>query len=480
MHNILEHKLNLTNEKRPYFTWHELLQATKGKWSGIDPNNLEIPGISCVSTDSRSLPKTALYLALRGQRFDGHDFVEQAIKKGASAVCVEKFSHGQADLLQSHAIPCLLVPDTLKALQDIAATHRRRFNLPMIAVTGSSGKTSTKEIIGSILKQQFQDAVLLTHGNTNNQIGVPLNLLKLSAQHRAAVLELGTNTPGEIKTLTKLVVPNCSVLTNVGPVHLEGLKSIEGVIKEKSDIFSCLEVNGECAVLPAALNNHPHILSKTRGKRVITFGVEKNADIRLVYQSGNFNSSSYLIYYQEESHPLEVTWNLSGKYQALNAAASVAIAKFMDINDRTILKALENIQLPKMRMDISWKNNIRWINDAYNANPESMKAFLHWLSTIFPQIPDSSRCYVVLGDMLELGEEEEKYHNEILHYALTELPEKVLLLVGERMSHAADRLGLRSFLKVDDVKKWLFAQVREGDSVALKGSRGIALERIIP
>ena len=480
MQSILENDSKAPGTTPLCFTWDELAAATNGRWSEFHPEFLTREGVSSICTDTRCLTNNSLFLALRGERFDGHNFVSDAAAEGVSAVCVENLSNDQIECLRNRGLPYLLVPNTLEAFQQMALAHRRRFDLPIIAVTGSSGKTSTKEIIGAILKQHFGENVLITHGNTNNQIGVPQNLLKLHHRHRAAVLELGTNSPGEIKTLTNLALPCYAVLTNVGPVHLEGLKSIEGVIKEKSEIFSNLQNSNGCAVIPASLCRHPLIASKTRGLRMITFGVEEHADIQVVYEGGGFYGSCFRIVEKGNPRPMQVTWRLSGEHQALNAAAAVAVVKSMGISNRIIVSALETSRIPSMRMEITWKNNVRWINDAYNANPESMKAFIDWLSTIKMEDSETHCFYVILGDMFELGEDDERYHRDILSHCSEQLPTMILLPVGERTSRAADSLGLPSFLHVDDVKKWLFTRLKSGDSVALKGSRGMALERIIP
>ena len=471
----------MANECTILFTWKELERATNSRFSINDPMIPRVNGVSSISTDTRNLAKNTLFLALRGQRFDGHDFIGCAIRENVSAVCADKLAVEQRELLRRHQLPYLLVNDTLKALHDLAKFHRLRFkNIPIIAITGSTGKTSTKEIIGTLLNNYFQDIIFVTPGNTNNHIGVPLNLLRITSAHKAVVLELGTSSPGEIKVLTDLVLPNYAILTNTGAAHLEKLKTIEGVIEEKSQIFSRLKENNGCAVIPFALRRQPTIVTKLDGLKVTTFGHEKGADVRVTYKGGNFRRSSFLIHYRKEFEPLSITWNLTGAHQALNAAAAVGLGKLMGINDQTIVRALATCRAAKMRMEVMWKNDICWINDAYNANPESMKAFSIWLSTIAPDIVKTGVGYIVLGDMLELGKKEERYHAELLHYFSTNLREMILLPVGERMSRAAKNLGLMCFANGDDVKEWLDRKLQPGDSVALKGSRGMKLERIVP
>ena len=471
----------MTNDSMILFTWRELERATNSRCSINNPTVLGLNGVSSISTDTRNLPKNTLFLALRGQRFDGHDFIGSAVQKNVSAVCVDKLSNEQQDLLCQHKIPYYLVKDSLKALHDLAHFHRLRFkNIPIIAITGSTGKTSTKEIIGNLLNHHFQNSIFITPGNTNNQIGVPLNLLQITSAHKAIVLELGTSSPGEIKVLTDLVLPDVAILTNVGAAHLEKLETLDGVIEEKSQIFSRLRETNGCAVIPFSLCCQAKIAPKLAGLPVITFGVEKDADIRMKYQWGSFSCSDFLIYHQNGASPLSITWNLFGAHQMLNAAAAVGLGKLMGIKDQTIVDALKSCHVPKMRMEIKWKNDIRWINDAYNANPESMKAFSNWLSTITKDIIKTGTGYIVLGDMLELGEKEDKFHTELLHYFSKNLGELELLPVGDRMGRAAKSLGLNSFANRDDVKEWLCRKLKSGDSVALKGSRGMKLETIVP
>jgi UDP-N-acetylmuramoyl-tripeptide--D-alanyl-D-alanine ligase len=219
------------------FTWSEMTTITAGSWATEHAGTL--PGVASVSTDTRKIGPGDMFLCLKGERFDGHDFAAGAVESGAAAVCCSEARQDIMDAAAKSGAAVLVVDDTLTALQNLGRAHRRRFpDIPVIAITGSSGKTSTKEMTAGVLAAGLDGEVLATIGNTNNLIGVPQNLLRLTGDHVAAVLELGTNAPGEIGTLVRAVEPTCAVLTSVGAGHLEGLGTIDGVAAEKSDIFS--------------------------------------------------------------------------------------------------------------------------------------------------------------------------------------------------------------------------------------------------
>ena len=365
--------------------------------------------VKAISTDSRSIQRGDVFLALSGERFNGHNYLQQVIDAGAAGLIISENL--------SLNIPTIKVSNTLTAYQKIANCWRNHFNnLTLIGVTGSSGKTSSKEIIGSILKAAFDD-VLLTKANTNNQIGVPQNLLNLTEQHQAAIIEMGTNYPGEIDILSNCGEPNIAVLTNVGPVHLEGLGSIEGVAREKVSIFNGLKKDG-LALLHDSLIENPIILEGC--PQFISYGLSEKADYRVIYHGGDFQNSSFSVIKPDKTE-LNIKCTLKGSHMAQNAAAAIAIADYLKIDDQLVIKALSNCQLPGMRMKIETINGIQWINDAYNANPDSMKSLINWLASV-----DQKLNYLVLGDMLELGPDSSKLHAELCLYAKEKLPETEL------------------------------------------------------
>jgi UDP-N-acetylmuramoyl-tripeptide--D-alanyl-D-alanine ligase len=430
------------------FSWRELALFTTGRWLRPPPAT---DATCAVSTDSRSIGPGQAFLALRGEHFDGHDFIPSAIASGASAIIAE------TDAPADSATPWLQVEDCLRAYQDLAAFHRMRWpELPLIGITGSSGKTSSKEIIAAILRAEFA-TVLATAANTNNLIGVPQNLLRLDG-HEAAVIELGTNAPGEIATLTHIAAPAVAIITSIGPVHLEGLGSVEGVAREKASICEGLPANG-LAIIPEAWR---HAIS---APQVVTVG----GDYQVVdYQSDGLERARFCVVRKGER--LLIDWPVAGLHQARNVAAAVAVADHLDIAADKVATALAEFELPGMRMAREEIDGVTWINDAYNANPDSMRALIDCLV-------GHSKLILVLGDMLELGLDEASLHLETLRYARRTLPEARLLPVGPRMAAAAADLGLPAAPDLDAARELLTPQ--PGDSVALKASRGMALERLM-
>jgi UDP-N-acetylmuramoyl-tripeptide--D-alanyl-D-alanine ligase len=431
------------------FSWRELALFTTGRWLRKPDGTL---CVDKVSTDSRSIGLGQAFLALRGEHFDGHDFIPTAIAADASVIIAETPAPPDC------ATPWLQVEDTLRAYQDLAAFHRMRWpRLPLIGITGSSGKTSSKEIIACILRAEFAN-VLATAANTNNLIGVPQNLLRLD-DHDAVVIELGTNAPGEIATLTQIASPAIAVITSIGPVHLEGLGSVEGVAKEKASICNGLPSDG-LAIVPEAWK---HAVSAAN---VLTVGGDYQvAD----YQARGLTGASFCVV--RKGKGLSISWSVPGAHQARNAAAAVAVADHLGIAEETIASALAEFALPGMRMARQEIAGVSWINDAYNANPDSMRALIDCLS-------DEPDLTLVLGDMLELGPNEASHHREVLRYAQEKLPAARLLPVGPRMAAVAADLGLTAAKDLDTARDMLTPQ--SGDSVALKASRGMALEGLIP
>jgi UDP-N-acetylmuramoyl-tripeptide--D-alanyl-D-alanine ligase len=372
--------------------------------------------------------------------------------------------------------PCLCVGDTLAAYQAIARLHRGNFpNLKMVAITGSSGKTSTRTIVGSVLSQYFDGAVLTTTANTNNHVGVPQNLLRLTPEHRGAVLELGTSGPGEIRLLTALAEPDIAILTNVGPVHLEGLGSIDGVVREKAGVFSKLGDHGS-AILPVHLRHHPQIAPSLPVDRVVTVGnAGDGADVEVTYCGGDLTSARVSVC--RGGRDVEFSWALPGAHQAMNAGIAFAVAQVLGIEDDCIVEGLAACRLPEMRTRIVEHDGVTWINDAYNANPDSVKALLDWLASA------SHSCghvHIVLGDMLELGPDTSQYHARVLAYACERLPNAGILPFGPLMAKAARSFGLDAFEDIEDLRQHIASHVAAGDLIAVKASRGMALERIIP
>ncbi|MFT5128984.1 MAG: UDP-N-acetylmuramoyl-tripeptide--D-alanyl-D-alanine ligase [Rhodothermales bacterium] len=431
------------------FSQRELALFTTGRWLRAPSDALQV----CeVSTDSRSIGPGHAFLALRGERFDGHDFISTALERGASVIIAE------TPPIADSTTAWLLVEDCLRAYQDLAAFHRMRWpSLPLIGITGSSGKTSSKEIIACILRAKFAN-VLATAANTNNLIGVPQNLLRLS-DHDAAVIELGTNAPGEIATLAHIAFPSIAVITSIGPVHLEGLGDVEGVAREKASICEGLPANG-LAIVPEGWK------AAVSAAHVLTIG----GDYQVTdYVARGLEGASFSVVRNGKS--LHINWLVPGEHQASNAAAAVAVADQLGIPDATIAAALAEFALPGMRMAQQEIAGVNWINDAYNANPDSIRALIDCLL-------GQDNLILVLGDMLELGPNEASHHVAVLRYAQEKLPDARILPVGPRMAAAAASLDIPASPDLDAARALLTPH--PGDSVALKASRGMALERLIP
>lgn len=461
------------------FTWDAALAAANGCWRGADPAASRRPGPRAVSTDSRSIERGDLFLALRGPNFDGHDYIDSALDAGAAAVCAEDvLDDARLAELRRRGVSCLTVADTLKAYQGLARTHRQSLpDIPVIAVTGSSGKTSTKEAIAAVLRAHLGDDVLATEKNTNNLIGVPQNLLRLSAHHRAAVLELGTNAPGEIAALAGTVLPTIAVLTNVGPVHLEGLGDLAGVAREKAAVFDGLRARQGVAVVPHALLDNPIIATALEGGAVHSFGPEDGADVRIEYH-GRQGESFRFTAHRTDAEPLAIEWPLPGVHLAANAGAAIAVATVLGVATSDIQRGLAGIRVPAMRLQVEERDGVRWINDAYNANPDSMRALIDWLAETDWRQADGA-LVLVLGDMLEMGGRGPEFHRELLRYVATRLPAATVLAVGPEMSRAASDCGFSGYADLAELEDQLAAKLAPGDTVALKGSRGMRLERLL-
>ncbi len=486
------------------FTYKDIETATSGKWHnysgyntnverGFKPLSLnefkplslnEFKPLSTISTDTRADNKSALFLALSGVNFDAHSFLKEAVDSGAVALCLEEGRY-ERNKIPSH-IPILEVQDTLKAYQDIANFHRKRLKeLTLIAITGSNGKTSTKDILHNILSSEFgEESVYTTKANTNNLVGVPQNILNLTDKHRFAVIELGSNHPGEIRQLTEIANPDIAVITSIGPAHLEHFKDINGVIKEKTSIFTAYNNPQKgIAIIP---EEHRGVLPKNNNYQIITFGKSEDADICWKHLNSAVEKSEFELHWKADNIKEKVLWNIPGIHQLSNAAAAATVATAVGIAPKNISHALHNSKISGMRMRINKRNDITWINDAYNANPTSTKAGIDWLHEIAKDALPSiyKRLFVILGDMLELGENAPGIHKEIIEYAVNKLPCSKVFGVGtimhDTIKHAVemDFKPISTFQNSEEAASFFKDELKAGDIVYLKGSRGIALEKI--
>ncbi len=426
--------------------------------------------ITGVCSDTRRIEKGNLYVAIAGEHFDGHNFVPEAMRAGAGASLISVEWHDGRPPGESPNGARIVVPEVLTALQAFARWHRSQFNLPVIAVTGSSGKTTTKDIIAAVLGQRYR--VFKTPGNLNSQLGVAEALFSLGKEHDAAVLELGMNRAGELDRLACMVKPSVGVITNVGPAHIEFFDSIEGIARAKGEILDHLSPDGK-AVLNA---DDPLVMAESgRSKaQLITFGRSSGADIRLASARTELSGSSFTL-----SDGSDFRINLMGEHQVMNALAAVAVGRFFGIADESMASALEEVTPTAMRMEYRQMGGVHLINDTYNANPSSMKAALRTLA------PTCGRKLAVLGDMLELGEMGMAAHREIGRQAAGVAD--LIITVGEQaraIAEAAVDEGMPAVCVVacssnDEAASAALAEIRDGDVILVKGSRGMRMETIV-
>ena len=446
------------NPNKILFTAGELERSGAGVWQGPGA------GVTGVFTDTRQKSPGALFVALAGEKFDAHNFLAAAVGSGAAALCVER---AKAHLAPA-GVPLLLCDDTLKALQALGSFHRRRFSaLTVFAVTGSVGKTSVKEMLRAICTEAAgtPEKVLWTAGNTNNQIGVPQNLLRLGPGHRYAVLEAGTNHFGEIAPLSRCIGPDIALVNSIAPCHLEFLRDLEGVAEEKGHICDGLKPGGT-AVFPAVVPQL-EILRRNAPDRVLLFG-EHEGDVRSTYLGGSLRGSRFRLDFPGNKS-FTVEWHLSGAHQALNAAAAACAAMAAGIAPETIAAGLARTELPGGRNRVFKAEGKTIIDDSYNANPAAMRAALNTLR----EFADPAKLVLLLGEMRELGAASEAAHREILDEVKKLFPGVRLITVGKAF-------GPGALPDAAEAKKVLARTARPGDLVFVKGSRGVRLETALP
>ncbi|WP_224365219.1 UDP-N-acetylmuramoyl-tripeptide--D-alanyl-D-alanine ligase [Hyalangium versicolor] len=425
-----------------------------------------------VCTDTRALKPGCLFVALQGERFDAHTFLAQA-RAGGAAAAVVRDDRTLPPLPGS--FPLYAVNDTLEALGALARFHRKRFRIPVAAVGGSNGKTTTKEMVGAILATR--GPALKTEGNLNNEIGVPLTLFRLEPEHVAAVIEVGMNHPGEITRLARIVQPDAGIITVVQPEHLEGLGSIEGVAEAEGELFremgaeSVAVVNLDDALIPA---------QAARGKaRKLTFGRAEAADVRLAQvKTLGREGLEATVRYQGKDWPVRL--HFIGEHNALNATGAFAVGLALGYSPEECTRGLESARPYARRLNVvDGLGGITVIDDCYNANPASMDAALDTLRTL---VPSGGRAVAVLGDMLELGPGEMEEHQALGSRVVGKA--QVVAFFGPRSEKgfkAASSLGdsTAHFSEVDPLVAWLKPRLKAGDVVLVKGSRGMRLERVV-
>ena len=458
----------------PSFTRYELASAGGGRWIGTPP--AECRG---VSTDTRQLTAGACFLALRGERFDAHCFLGEARAKGAAcAVVDESWVAAQPDAAKASGLPLLAVRDTLTALGMLARFHRRRFAIPVVGVTGSNGKTTTREMLGLVLRTR--GPALKTEGNLNNEVGVPLTLFGLSAEHERAVLEMGMNHAGEIARLAAIAEPQVGVVTMAGPGHVEYFGSVDGVADAKAELYFALPPGG-IAVVNA---DDARMLRRAQaaGRAFITFAVGRGrkGDVVVldVLDHGPDGLRFTLGLGQKE---VEIRLPLVGLHNAANAAAAAAAAVALGFSDREIAQGLGEVRPVGRRLRVEkLASGVTLIDDCYNANPSSMTAALRTLATLSA---GGGRPVAVLGDMLELGPMEAEAHQALGTEAAGVV--RWLAAFGPRSRQTAEAAlaaGLADAFHTEDMAALVDhvrATLAPGDVLLVKGSRGNRLERLV-
>lgn len=409
-----------------------------------------------VSTDSRKCPKDSMFIALKGDNFDGNVFVENAIESGCKFALT-------SDEQRANNKTIFYVPDTLVALQQLASYHRQQMNATVIAITGTNGKTTTKELTSAVMKAKYGDDVINTEGNLNNHIGVPLTLLRIKTHHKYAIVEMGANHPGEIKTLADIALPDYGLITNVGTAHILGFGSFEGVIKTKCELYDNLKMHNGTIFVNGSNHN---IFPKSEGANRIVYGVDGSSLNASVESADPFLKVKFSNGYSAQT-------NLIGAYNLENVMAAACVGIHFGVDMLTIVSALENYKPSNNRSQFISTSSNKLIVDAYNANPTSMKAALD----NFISLKSDSEKALILGDMLELGKDSEAEHGKIVEMIAASGIKKVML-VGQNFASVA-KSGMSTFKNVDELIPVLTDNKLNGCLVLIKGSNSMKLTKVV-
>lgn len=441
--------------------------------------------ITCVEIDSRKIEAGGIFIATKGERVDGHSFIAQVAEKGALGVICEVAPEGCE-------IPYILVEDSFLALKQIAEFYREQLTIPVVGITGSVGKTSTKEMIAGVLAQGF--SVLKTEGNFNNEVGLPLTLLRIRDEHEVAVVEMGISDFGEMHRLSKMAKPDICVITNIGQCHLENLGTRDGILKAKTEIFDFM--NPEGAVLVNGDDDKLVTIPEKNGRRPVHFGMEPSNE---VYASDVMNKgllgSSAVIHLGLSVFPIEIP--LPGAHMVYNALAAAAVGNKLGLHKEQIQKGIASVQAVGGRSNVMALSNYTVIDDCYNANPVSMKAAIDLLTMAV------GRKVAVLGDMFELGENECELHAEVGAYAAKKGID-VIICTGNLSAHmyegvldaqetnaqetdvpemnvlkAAEKKAVYYFTTREELLEKLPEILRTGDSILVKASHGMHFETVV-
>jgi len=409
-----------------------------------------------ISTDTRLIKEDSIFFALKGERFNGNHFTAEALNKRAaySIIDEEEFLSGDQTIL---------VPDVLKALQDLASVHRAYLDIPVIGITGSNGKTTTRSLIEVILSSEKN--VLATAGNFNNHIGVPLTILKCSDKHEIAVIEMGANHIGEIRDLCAIARPDHGIITNVGNAHLEGFGSLENVFKAKSELFDHLRTNNGLVFLNV---DHPYLQDMAEGLKVRSYGSKSGAEIK-----GTLEEAFPFLKISIEEPAMELQTNLHGSYNFENVLSAVCVGLHFNIYPEKIVDAIESYVPSNNRSQVIEKDSNTYVLDAYNANPASMELTIDH----FAKYPAKNKV-VIIGDMLELGTFTAREHQKVVNQ-LQKHDFQQVVLVGTEFEKTNAPAPFMKFADVEEVNNWMIKNPISNSHILVKGSRLLELERVV-
>ena len=410
---------------------------------------------SGVSTDTRKIKNNSIFFALKGENFNANDFAAEALEKGAAYAVVDQD-------LSTEENRFLRVDDTLKSLQELATFHRKYLNLPILALTGSNGKTTTKELINSVLSKKYR--TIATAGNLNNHIGVPLTLLSMDSETEMGIVEMGANHQKEIEFLCNIALPDFGYITNFGKAHLEGFGSVKGVIKGKKELYDHLKQHQKMLFLNL---DDPLQKEEKSYSKVYTFGSETEAKVKVKYLQKNSFAGI-------EAEALTIYGNLTGKFNGTNMAAAYTIGKYFEVHPKEIKAALEEYVPHNNRSQIIMKDNRKLILDAYNANPSSMAAALE----NFDQMEEAPKI-AILGDMFELGSMAGEEHEAIIKILDQSNIDKIFLIGANFFSTSTNSKKIRKFKTFEEFREWIQPSEFNAGAILIKGSRGMALERVL-
>jgi UDP-N-acetylmuramoyl-tripeptide--D-alanyl-D-alanine ligase len=405
-----------------------------------------------ISTDTRTLQTNNLFIALSGDNFNGNKFAKQALEKGALYAIIDDENYQSENTI--------LVKNTLKTLQDLATHHRRTLNTPIIALTGSNGKTTTKELINAVLSEKYNTTA--TAGNLNNHIGVPLTLLSMNTETEIGIVEMGANNFHEIELLSEITQPDYGYITNFGKAHLEGFGNLEGVVKAKSELYNHLRNNKKTAILNT---DNKKQVSQSENIDTFTFSENDKSNTQI-----NFIEANPFVHISYKNNVIKS--NLIGQYNFTNIAAAITIGEYFNVDTKHICKAIENYHSSNNRSQIIYKGSNKIILDAYNANPTSMKAALE----NFNQIEASNKA-IFIGDMFELGDSSKEEHQNIVDYIKTMTLTKCYIL-GKHFKNTEHPQHIKSYTDFKALESGSIDNFANY-SILIKGSRGMALERIL-